>query len=87
MTDGTLGGVRVLDHHETPGLGDKIEERKSDWIKVQFDGQVAGPTAAENRGWSSATAATSTSSPGATITPRSIVKTVKNTLIYVGPRG
>jgi electron transport complex protein RnfG len=30
--DGTLLGVRVLSHKETPGLGDKIEVTKSDWI-------------------------------------------------------
>ena len=30
--DGNLLGVRVLNHKETPGLGDKIEVAKSDWI-------------------------------------------------------
>ncbi len=30
--DGTLLGVRVLNHKETPGLGDKIEVTKSEWI-------------------------------------------------------
>lgn len=30
--DGTVLGVRVLSHKETPGLGDKIEVAKSDWI-------------------------------------------------------
>jgi electron transport complex protein RnfG len=30
--DGALLGVRVLNHKETPGLGDKIEVAKSDWI-------------------------------------------------------
>ena len=29
----TLLGVRVITHKETPGLGDKIETRKSNWIK------------------------------------------------------
>ncbi len=36
--DGTVIGVRVLDHRETPGLGDRIEARRSDWIN-QFDGR------------------------------------------------
>ncbi len=36
-TDGTIIGVRVLEHRETPGLGDRIEIRRSDWIR-QFDG-------------------------------------------------
>jgi Na+-translocating ferredoxin:NAD+ oxidoreductase subunit G len=30
--DGNILGVRVLSHKETPGLGDKIEVTKSDWI-------------------------------------------------------
>jgi electron transport complex protein RnfG len=36
--DGELIGVRVLEHHETPGLGDFIEERRSHWIHG-FDGR------------------------------------------------
>ena len=38
---GTLSGVRVLSHRETPGLGDKIEIRRSDWI-LQFAGLSLG---------------------------------------------
>ena len=41
LHDGTIGGVRVLSHHETPGLGDQIEEAKSDWI-LTFDGKSLG---------------------------------------------
>lgn len=37
-TNGDVIGVRILDHQETPGLGDKIEYRKSSWI-TQFDQQ------------------------------------------------
>ena len=36
-TDGSVTGARVLAHRETPGLGDQIEARKSDWIG-QFTG-------------------------------------------------
>jgi len=36
--DGTIIGVRVLAHRETPGLGDKIEVQRSDWIR-QFSGR------------------------------------------------
>lgn len=36
--DGTVIGARVLSHRETPGLGDKIEVRRSDWIR-QFRGR------------------------------------------------
>ncbi len=41
LADGTLGGVRVLAHRETPGLGDKIETTKSDWI-LSFNGKSLG---------------------------------------------
>lgn len=44
--DGTVIAVRVLDHRETPGLGDKIEARRSDWIR-QFTGRSLGDPAAE----------------------------------------
>lgn len=36
-TDGSLAGVRVISHKETPGLGDKIEAHRDDWI-LQFSG-------------------------------------------------
>ena len=48
--DGVLLGVRVLDHRETPGLGDKIEVERSDWIR-QFTGRSLGNPPAE--GWRS----------------------------------
>ena len=35
--DGKILGVRVLSHKETPGLGDKIELAKSNWI-LSFNG-------------------------------------------------
>ena len=44
FADGTLAGVRVTSHTETPGLGDYIESRKSDWI-LMFDGKsLANPS-------------------------------------------
>lgn len=36
--DGKVLGIRILEHRETPGLGDKIERSKSDWIE-QFEGK------------------------------------------------
>ncbi|MEZ5582829.1 MAG: RnfABCDGE type electron transport complex subunit G [Candidatus Competibacteraceae bacterium] len=36
--DGKLLGVRVVSHSETPGLGDKLELAKSDWI-LSFNGR------------------------------------------------
>jgi len=38
---GHVLGVRVLDHRETPGLGDFIDTRRSDWIRG-FDGRSLG---------------------------------------------
>ncbi|NKI35415.1 RnfABCDGE type electron transport complex subunit G [Wenzhouxiangella sp. XN79A] len=39
--DGEVIGVRVLEHRETPGLGDRIESDRSDWIR-QFEGRALG---------------------------------------------
>ena len=38
---GNVLGVRALNHRETPGLGDRIELERSDWIR-QFDGRSLG---------------------------------------------
>jgi electron transport complex protein RnfG len=85
-SDGTLGGVRVLEHHETPGLGDKIDDRKSDWIKEQFDGKGLG-NPAEERWLVKRDGGDFDQFTGATITPRSIVKAVKNALKFVSQEG
>ena len=39
---GTILGTRVTQHHETPGLGDKIETRLSDWILHFADKVIHG---------------------------------------------
>jgi electron transport complex protein RnfG len=85
LRDGSVGGVRVLYHHETPGLGDKIEERKSDWV-LSFDGKsLSNPTP---EGWAvKRDGGEFDQFTGATITPRAIVQAVKNTLIYVQQQG
>jgi electron transport complex protein RnfG len=44
-TQGVITGLRVLDHRETPGLGDKIEPRISPWI-LGFDNRSLDNTAA-----------------------------------------
>jgi Na+-translocating ferredoxin:NAD+ oxidoreductase subunit G len=36
--DGTINNISVLEHAETPGLGDKIDKAKSDW-STQFNGK------------------------------------------------
>lgn len=78
--DQTLAGVRVLGHKETPGLGDKIEVERSDWI-LGFNGKsLQNPT---DTGWAvRKDGGEFDQFTGATITPRAIVKAVKNTLAW-----
>lgn len=83
--DGTLGGVRVLSHKETPGLGDRIEETKSGWLHSFNDKSLTNPTP---EAWKvKKDGGMFDQFTGATITPRSIVKAVKNTLIFVQEQG
>ena len=78
--DGTLAGVRVLTHTETPGLGDKIDLKKSDWV-LSFNGKslsyprLDGWTVKKDGGDFDAFT-------GATITPRAVVQAVKRTLQF-----
>jgi len=77
---GEVLGVRVLSHAETPGLGDKIELQKSDWI-LGFDGLSFATLAAEKWGVKK-DGGTFDQFSGATITPRIVVKTVKQGLAF-----
>ncbi|GAB3386652.1 electron transport complex subunit RsxG [Azotobacter armeniacus] len=71
---GKILGVRVLAHKETPGLADKIEASRSDWIKV-FDGLSLENTALEK--WKvKKDGGQFDQFAGATITPRAVVKSV-----------
>lgn len=71
---GRILGVRVLAHKETPGLADKIEASRSDWIKV-FDGLSLDNTALDK--WKvKKDGGQFDQFAGATITPRAVVKTV-----------
>ncbi|TGN41952.1 electron transport complex subunit RsxG [Marinobacter confluentis] len=77
---GTVLGVRVTSHRETPGLGDKIETKKSDWIYT-FEGQSLDNPEPEN--WAvKKDGGAFDQFTGATITPRAVVDTVRDTLIY-----
>ena len=38
LPDGTIRNISVLEHAETPGLGDKMEKKKSSWSE-QFNGK------------------------------------------------
>ena len=80
LADGTLGGVRVVAHKETPGLGDKIEVEKGDWIH-SFEGKSLGNPELDK--WKvKRDGGIFDQFSGATITPRAIVNAVKNTLLY-----
>jgi electron transport complex protein RnfG len=78
--DGTLAGVRVLAHRETPGLGDFIEASRSDWILGFAGKSLHDPTAS---GWAvRKDGGVFDQFTGATITPRAVVKAVHRFLIY-----
>jgi len=77
---GTLAGVRVISHQETPGLGDKIERQRSDWI-LTFNGRsLTDPPISQ---WKvKRDGGLFDQFTGATITPRAVVNAVKNTLLF-----
>ena len=79
-TDNTLAGVRVINHHETPGLGDAIDIEKSDWIKI-FDGKSLN-NPEESRWFVKKDGGDFDQLTGATITPRAVVKMTKKTLQF-----
>jgi electron transport complex protein RnfG len=70
-SDGTIAGVRVLGHKETPGLGDKAELKKSNWV-LGFNGRsLTNPTL---DGWAvKKDKGVFDQFTGATITPRAVV--------------
>lgn len=72
--DGQVLGVRVIAHAETPGLGDKIEEAKSDWI-LSFNGHSLDDLT-ETQWKVKKDGGTFDQFSGATITPRAVVGSV-----------
>jgi len=77
---GKITGVRVNSHTETPGLGDKIQTNKSDWI-LSFDGQQY--QVSQDKIWDvKKDGGRFDAFTGATITPRAVIHAVKDTLIY-----
>ncbi len=76
--EGKLLGVRVIAHSETPGLGDKMETAKSDWI-LSFDGRSLSDPVADK--WKvKKDGGTFDQFTGATITPRAIVRAIREGL-------
>ena len=79
--DGTLAGVRMVPpHNETPGLGDSIELKKSDWILGFNNKSLLDPG---KEGWQvKKDGGEFDQFTGATITPRAVVRAVHNALNY-----
>lgn len=77
--EGEITGVRMVPpHNETPGLGDKIDIRKSDWM-LSFNGKSLGEPVTEK--WAvKKDGGVFDSFTGATITPRAVVGQVKRAL-------
>ena len=79
-TNGELLGVRVVEHKETPGLGDKIDVSKSDWV-LSFDGRSLENTTATQ--WQvKKDGGDFDQLTGATITPRAVVSSVYEALNF-----
>lgn len=80
LADGTVSGVRVVAHRETPGLGDKIELERNDWI-LGFDGRSLGQPPRER--WAvRRDEGVFDQFTGATITARAVVSAVRDALLY-----
>ncbi len=78
--DATISGVRVIQHKETPGLGDYIDIAKGSWIKI-FEGASHAQYAEAD--WQvKKDDGQFDYMTGATITPRAIVKAVHKALHY-----
>ncbi|WP_064605235.1 electron transport complex subunit RsxG [Photobacterium sp. J15] len=78
--EGVVTGVRILSHNETPGLGDKIDTRITDWIYSftgkKLEGEKDSRWAVRKDGGDF------DQFTGATITPRAVVGAVKNVSLY-----
>ncbi len=78
--NGQITAVEIINHKETPGLGDLIERKKSDWL-LQFPNKsITNPSESnwrvkKDRGQFDQITA-------ATITPRAVVGAIKKALLY-----
>ncbi|MCO7222924.1 electron transport complex subunit RsxG [Pleionea sp. CnH1-48] len=79
--ENNIAGVRVIEHNETPGLGDKIELKKSDWM-LQFKALSLATVPADQ--WKvKKDGGRFDSFTGATITPRAVLSAIRRSLEYV----
>ncbi len=78
--DGSIAGVRILSHNETPGLGDKVDLRKDDWVLSFNDKSLTSPS---EQGWQvKKDGGEFDQFTGATITPRAVVAKVHDVLNF-----
>ena len=78
--DGSVAGVRVVAHRETPGLGDKVDLRKSDWI-LDFNERSLANTALSS--WNvEKEGGVFDQFTGATVTPRAVILATRRALEY-----
>jgi electron transport complex protein RnfG len=85
LPDGRVSGVRVLKHKETPGLGDKIEIIKNNWI-LEFNGRNVRDNN-DSRWAVKKDGGDFDQFTGATITPRAVVGAVKKALMFINEHG
>ena len=78
--NGSLAGIRIVSHHETPGLGDAIETDRSNWVYQFNNKSLVNPTPKK---WGvKRDGGVFDQFTGATITPRAVVKAVYRSLLY-----
>ena len=78
--NGTLSGVRVTSHKETPGLGDAIEVERNDWILGFYGRALDNPPP---DGWAvKRDGGEFDQFTGATVTPRAVVDAVRLALEF-----
>lgn len=78
---GKVLGARVLDHRETPGLGDKVDPRRSDWIYSFSNERVRD--ANDPRWQVRRDGGAFDQFTGATITPRAVINAIQRTVVWV----
>ncbi|EPE37654.1 electron transport complex protein [Candidatus Photodesmus katoptron] len=80
--DGTITGIRVLSHQETPGLGDKIDLHVTNWI-LNFTGKKVNKANLWSWKIGKGNKIHFDEVVGATITSRAVIKAVKNAALYL----
>lgn len=78
--DGSIAGVRITEHGETPGLGDKVDLAKSNWV-LDFDDKSLGNPPLSR--WAvKKDGGDFDQFTGATITPRAVINQISRALRY-----